>query len=383
MVKYFILFLVGCLVSCTHKHSSGVEERTISSTTPQDVTVTITGDTYDHLENVLSPVSYVKLSAMPLLSHIKKIQIVDERIYVWDIAAGIVCYDIYGKLLFQINARGQGPGEYGNIDAFTVNSYIRQLVVYDNMKQSLMFYSIEDGKFIKKEKLNKPAPTEISYFGGYFYYHNRLHRNYQDDVSLHYYLLMSKDGIHVEQRYFEHEKNKEQYPFSPSRNNLYDNYSKLYYCRDFDNIVYQIYKDSIVPEFRIHLPQPLPISMIEEKPNEMDLLRSGYSLGITDVYEHDGILFFRFVKDGYIRSCLYNMKEKRQICCAKRIKFRHSSFIDTVDGIYKDCFYSILTPEYLDYALLEGAEECPEIFRTYNAQEDNPVIAFYQVAQPQ
>ena len=150
-----------------------------------------------------------------------------------------------------------------------------------------MFYSTEDGRFVKSEKFNKPTPAEIAYWGGYFFYHNRLHRNYQDDVSLHYYLLASKDGITIGKRYFEHENNKEDYPFSPSGHNLYDNNSKLYYCRDFDNIVYQIHEDSVVPRFRINLPNPLPASMIEERPNEMSLLRSGYSLGITAVsYTH-------------------------------------------------------------------------------------------------
>ena len=84
------------------------------------------------------------------------------------------------------------------------------------MKQSLMFYSTEDGRFVKSEKFNKPTPAEIAYWGGYFFYHNRLHRNYQDDISLHYYLLASKDGITIGKRYFKHENNKEDYPFSPS-----------------------------------------------------------------------------------------------------------------------------------------------------------------------
>lgn len=59
------------------------------------------------------------------------------------------------------------------------------------------------------------------------------------------------------------------------------------------------------------------------------------------------------MKDGYIWSCLYNVEESKQVYCAKRIKFLDSSLIDTIDGIYKDCFYSILTPEYLDYAFLK------------------------------
>lgn len=355
-----------------------MEDGIISSVVPQEISVRIMADTYDRLETVIKPISYIKLSATPLLGRIKKMCMIDERIYIWDNVAGIVCYDMSGNLLYQMNSRGQGPSEYADINAFAVNTSSREFVIYDNAKQSLMFYSAEDGKFIRNHRLNSPVPTEISHFGGCFFYHNRFHRNYQEDASLHYYLLSSKDGIHIEQRYFKHKESEEQYSFSPSAHNLHDNFSKLYYCRDFDNIVYQVYEDSVAPRFQIELPQPLAESKVEEKPDEMSLLRSGYSLGITDVYESNSLLFFRFVKDGFIYSCLYNTKEKQQVCCAKRIKFLHSPFIDTINGVYKDCFYSILTPEYLDYALTEDSQDCPDIFKNYNPEEDNPIIAFYR-----
>ena len=59
----------------------------VSLSSPQDVIVEMTGETYDKLETILQQVSYVKLSAIPLLSRIKKIQIADERIYLWDLVA--------------------------------------------------------------------------------------------------------------------------------------------------------------------------------------------------------------------------------------------------------------------------------------------------------
>ena len=293
MNKYIAFILMtGCFFSCTHTHtgkdkivSSIVEEGVISSSVPQKLTVRLTEDIYDRLETVLQPVSYVKLSNTPLLGRIKKVCIIDEHIFVWDVASGIVCYDMSGKFLFLLNARGQGPGEYTDISAFTINTHLKELVIYDNAKQTLMFYSAKNGKFLRSEQFNKPAPTEMAYFGGYFLYNNRLHRNYQDDVSLHYSLLASKDGIHIDHRYFKHQEREEQYPFSVSMRNLHDNYSKLYYCRDFDNIIYQVDEDSVIPRFQVELPQPVPNSKIEERPDEMKLLRSGYSLGITDIYQ--------------------------------------------------------------------------------------------------
>ena len=81
MNKCIVIIMVVCLaVSCTHnKTSLSVGSGVISLSSPQDVIVEMTGETYDKLETILQPVSYVKLSAIPLLSRIKKIQIADER----------------------------------------------------------------------------------------------------------------------------------------------------------------------------------------------------------------------------------------------------------------------------------------------------------------
>ena len=100
--------MVVCLtVSCTHnKTSLSIGPGVVSLSSPQDVIVEMTGETYDKLETILQQVSYVKLSAIPLLSRITKIQIEDERIYLWDLFVGNVCYDVSGELLFQLNARG-------------------------------------------------------------------------------------------------------------------------------------------------------------------------------------------------------------------------------------------------------------------------------------
>lgn len=55
-------------------------------------------------------------------------------------------------------------------------------------------------------------------------------------------------------------------------------------------------------------PNPLPLSVISQKRKEVDLIKSGYSLGITDIYESNGLLYFRFIKGGFIMSYSYNKK---------------------------------------------------------------------------
>lgn len=346
------------------------------------IPVQIENDSYDHLEDILHTVSYVQLAPEPLLSGIKDIHIYNEKIYIWDATSRLFCYDMQGNVIYQIDAQGGGPGEYIGLNAFAINTDKKELVIYDNLKLSLLYYSLDNGEYLRTEKLNKPNPTEMVYADGTYFYNNRNHRNYPNDSILHHSLLASTNGLDIEQYYFHHDDDEEQYVFSPSSQTFYDNSSHYYYCRNFDNIVYQLGKDSLKACYKIELPNPLPLSEIKSRRNEMELIKSGYSFGITSVYECDSILYFRFIKDRYIMATLYDLAKNKQICCAKSIGDMPTSqtpIFDVINGVYKGCFYSVLTPDFIDYTITEKPGKYPEVFHEYDAQLGNPVIAFYQV----
>lgn len=337
---------------------------------------------YKNLGDILNTVSYVQLVDTPLLTQIKDIHIYDDKIYVWDKMSGIICYSMNGDVVYNIDAKGGGPGEYSEIEAFTINPDKNELVIYDNFRISLLYYSLENGHYLRTEKFSKPNPSEIVYFDSVYFYNNRNHLNYRNDSLLHYSLLVSVDGLSMDQRYFPHDEAEEEYIFSPSLYTFYDNDSLLLYCRNFDNIVYQLNKDGLKARYELNLPNPLPVSQIEQKRDEMELIRSGYSFGISNVYECDDILYFRFLKAEFIMATLYDLAEDKQICCSRGMRDNPTSKIplfDTINGVYKGHFYGILTPGFIDYMTSEYPGEYPEIFKKYDAQLDNPIIAFYKV----
>lgn len=77
---------------------------------------------FDELGTVLRTVSYIQLASEPLLSNIKEIRIDNERIYIHDATSRIICYDMQGKVIYKIDAKGAGPGEYVGINAFVINN---------------------------------------------------------------------------------------------------------------------------------------------------------------------------------------------------------------------------------------------------------------------
>lgn len=62
--------------------------------------------------------------------------------------------------------------------------------------------------------------------------------NYPNDSTLHYSLLVSKDEVDIVQHYFAHNQAEADYHFNVTPQPFSYNDSALYYCRNFDNIVY-------------------------------------------------------------------------------------------------------------------------------------------------
>lgn len=69
------------------------------------------------------------------------------------------------KMIFKIDAKGAGPGEYTDVNTFVINEQSRELIIYDNHKQSLLFYNADNGIFFKTQKLVKPDPTAMASLG--------------------------------------------------------------------------------------------------------------------------------------------------------------------------------------------------------------------------
>lgn len=349
----------------------------------QTIAVEVEDFDFEKLGNFLEATSYIQLAAEPLLTSIQEVQIKNEKIYVHDRLSRIICYDMQGNVIYIIDAKGAGPGEYTNVNAFVVNEQNGELVIFDNFRQSLLYYNADNGAYIKMQKLGKPDPTAMASLRGVYYYDNRYHNNYANDTTLYYSLLISKDGTCMEQRYFPHNEAESSYHFTPGQPFSYND-SVLYYCRNFDNVIYELNPDSLKALYKIMLPDPLPFSKIENKINGWELVKSKYSLGLESIYKCNNLLYFQFSKDGFLQSALYDLIQEKQIYCGKRLTDKVGKSVpifQLIDGVYKGQFWGVLTPETIGYALSKEPKDYPDIFRKYDPDTDNPIIAFYKVVQ--
>lgn len=384
---YCIIILLLFFYSCQSKSKKeyGLSQiENIATENLQAITVEVEDFDFEKLGNFLETTSYIQLAAEPLLTSIQEVQIKNEKIYVHDRLSRIICYDMQGNVIYKIDAKGAGPGEYTNVNAFVVNEQNRELVIFDNFRQSLLYYNANNGAYIKMQKLGKLDPTAMASLRGVYYYDNRYHNNYANDTTLYYSLLISKDGTRMGQRYFPHNEAESSYHFTPGQPFSYND-SVLYYCKAFDSVVYELSPEGLEALYEIELPNPLPFSKIEDKADEWSLMKSEYSIGLEKICRCNDLLYFQFSKDGFLQLGLYDLVQKKQIYCGKRLTDKAGKSVPVfrlIDGVYKGKFWGIITPETVDYALSEEPnKDYPDIIRNYNPDTDNPIIAFYNVAK--
>ncbi|MBE6287990.1 MAG: 6-bladed beta-propeller [Mediterranea massiliensis] len=380
----FCLCMILQFIACSGKQQSdSVVEPLVVTDSLRCLDITLdAADSFDGLENYVKWDSYIKLDAEPLLAKIRTIRICGERIYILDRLHQLVCYDMTGKSLFNIHAIGNGPGEYSEITAFAVNTQTKEIAIYDGLQRKLHFYSSVNGRIRKSVGLEKPMPSEMVFWDNRYFYNNRDYGNYPNDKQLHYSLLSSVDGVHMDKYYFVHNELEEKYQFNPSLFTFYHNDNKLYYCKNFDYTVYEISKDSLMARYEMNLPNPLNLEKLAYNLDEWELIKSSYSFGITNVYECKDILYFRFCNDGYFWNVLYDLKQGRQICCVKSMLDEPTESIplfDIVDGVYKNKFFGVLTPGIIDYYKEKFKMNYSDVFGDYDSESDNPIIVFYEV----
>lgn len=152
-----ILLILFVLYSCQNANKKGdtliLQSENMNADNTTVIDINVEDHDFQQLGTVLRASAYVKLSPEPLLSTIKETRIENERIYIHDVMSRLICYDMEGKVVYQIDAKGAGPGEYVNINSFVINNHTKELVIYDNLKLSLLYYDLPNGKYIKNRKV--------------------------------------------------------------------------------------------------------------------------------------------------------------------------------------------------------------------------------------
>lgn len=304
-MKYILLFFIAlCISSC----QKGKEETII----PLNL--------YELSDNIkysqfIKSLDYITLNPGDtcLLSGIQKIYFDNDTIIVQDTKRdGICIFTNNGEFIKQINYIGEGPTEYHNANAITVDTISNHICIYDVMNFKINKYTYK-GEFIKSDKVEYfMQDLAITTDGYYIMIQPYTSKTYKKNGVW----LCSFNNKFIKQL-IENKSNNQEFEFiSTFYNNTSDGI--YYYDRNDDNI-YLINTDSTKLLYTINLKQRIPEKTRNiSNPNPADLEEHSMMYDFCISPKHIAFTYFIFGEnENPFRWVFLDRKKMTNIVCKK------------------------------------------------------------------
>ncbi len=275
------------------------------------------------IDSVFYEPRYITLETtnQSLISEISKMIVRNDTIYIMDaskVQQTIFAFNIKGKFLYRINARGQGPGEYSKIHDFYVDNDNKQIGI---LSFSEIYKYDFNGKFIEKLKLRKHYLTEVTYSSGYIYGRKDAYSGFSGKVYA--IKVFDPQGNLIYDDYPE-DKNIMNSPIKNGRSKthltIYND--KVFFHPFYNDTIYEIQKDNIKlflnVDFGKYKISPKEMNTILQQSEEsqrkkyLKLVNSTQyvSFGITNLVMGDNYLWLEFPKSS-LYGCFYSLKSQK------------------------------------------------------------------------
>jgi len=327
----------------------------------------------------IKSIRYVPLetNSKSLIGNIDKILINKNRTFIMDsrYAKAIFIFDNNGKFLSKIDKKGKGPGEYIQIEDFSIDEE-NNIYIYDNGRKIIVYK--ESGEFKTEYKFRYTAKDlviidndNLALFK-LFNYTNTTHSiglyNFSKD-KLTKFLPARKSIDNIENR-------------SLTMNHFYKSKKVIYFNNYHSDIIYTIAKDQIIPVFKIRM---------SSFPNDQEFIKlikahnnieESKVLIFKNIFENNDFFTFSFTLHNKVYKLVRSKKTDKYKIVNHEQFYANTSIYAATDT----SFISILSPSY--YTDYKGAWE--EIIKrtqlslqltnkTFESKENiNPILVIYQ-----
>ncbi|MDR1339097.1 MAG: 6-bladed beta-propeller [Prevotellaceae bacterium] len=164
MEKYFIIVLTAVLLSgCNHQKPSGQTGDYIRiPVNPAAASESV------NASGIFSDIEYIPLESVDkhLIGRVSQVIAYKDRFYILDRykAQSVFCFQQDGKFLFELNRRGQGPGEYVELTNISIDYDKEHLLLYCSSRHPILVCDL-DGNWIKSHRTRDIWAQEFSYTG--------------------------------------------------------------------------------------------------------------------------------------------------------------------------------------------------------------------------
>ncbi|MDR1339098.1 MAG: 6-bladed beta-propeller [Prevotellaceae bacterium] len=164
MEKYLIIVLTAVLLSgCNHQKPSGQTGDYIRiPVNPAEASESV------NMSEIFSDIEYIPLESVDkhLIGTVNQLIVYKDRFYIFDRyqTQSVFCFQQDGKFLFELNRKGQGPGEYIKLDNISIDCDNSHLLLYCGPMHPILVCDL-DGNYIKSHRTKDIWAHEFSYTG--------------------------------------------------------------------------------------------------------------------------------------------------------------------------------------------------------------------------
>ena len=269
----------------------------------------------------------LELSEKNIIGDVDILKNVNDKFYIYDESSkSLYCNSSEGKLIFQINRIGRGPGEIGSLESFLVKSPIDEIIIIDGKNGKILTFT-NDGKFVSEKKYHFIS-SYIEYLGDnkYVVYANYYKNNWENAGNIFFMdsnFNVINNFLPINER-FEHMGLTYSVPLTNYKNNSYllsEIHNNNIYVIDTSGVrlKYEIdfFSNNVSESIINILPenhQAITFEIIQKQKEYFDkLLNSNYCHFIESFFESNVYRGFLFVYKTGKRVYLENKTEAKKL----------------------------------------------------------------------
>lgn len=336
-------------------------------------------------------IKYVKLEMTDesMIGDICSMEAFDDKLYIFDdVTRSVYVFSIEGYFLFTLNKVGQGPGEYTQIDFFSIDRNERQMIVADLVSYNILRYDL-DGNFVSKQKINYWLdgiyPIEDKSFIALTNY-----RNNSEKIENQHNILFLDSMSNITCGYFPYPSkdiSKLRFPISSGNAGFYYGGNSCNYFNRLQDTVYSVSNNTLTPKYVFDFgDKKFDQSYWTKDINILkDYIEREEYLSLSRMNETDDYVFYRIVY-GAIYSGLYSKSTGSNLLSL--IWYNgEDQIVGTPIATYKSCLiYYVPVSSLLNKKEKYDKDGWPEgkfieqekEFINTLSEEDNIVLVFYE-----
>jgi len=382
MKKKYLIFIIIFFSGCKTTDKRNINIETISVST--DKNVSLNYDCYVS-ESILIPLDK---GNNQYLSSIKRFYVKNNKIAVISEDKVFIYNSENGRLLFFLDRKGKGPGEYMNIDDIYLDS--ETLYILDKYNRAIMKYNLQ-GKFIKKIDTGLVGFTFTRINPDVFAIY--INSNISDKSRYRLNLYSLRKG-EIVKKFFRISDSEYRWQYVLDSRNFIKNKGHTYFIQSFNDTVYNIREEGIHPSYYVDFGKNRTPSDFLKKDYEdirefsIKASRKNYIYSIVGFHHTIDYVYFAYRLNNECIHCIYSLKTGRTVSFNNfenylnikglNEKTSWSNFPLTNDDEY---FYAVIEPNSFKEKIKGKKVSYPDWINPvlHSDKEDNPFVLKFKL----